>query len=101
MQASVEFDALEVVLLHPAQADKARTLSELQDAVEPWYEVEPLEQVSPGGGCRQVVRLASAMGERFGSATGLEESIRALTGYGFAWERVGAIRAGGPSAFRV
>ena len=96
METSARYDMLEVVFLHAPRADQARTLSSFQEAVEPRFEVEALEYLSGPAfnSTPQILRIASAMGEQFGSAAEIDAEIRELAGDGFVWSRVGAIRAG-------
>lgn len=102
MKANVKYDMLEVLFFHAPRSDHAQTLASLQDAVEPRFEVEALELVSgsPLDMRKQTIRIASAMGELFESAAKIEQEVRELAGEGFAWTRVGAIRAGQTATVR-
>lgn len=99
MTHDARYDMLELVLLHRPGCDPAHTLASLQDSVEPRFEVEPLE-LWRSASCfdvdrrRQVVRIASVMGECFDSAAEFDAEVRDLAGGSYSWTRVGAIRAG-------
>ena len=87
-----QFDMLEVLLRHPPGASRRVVLEGLQAAIEPAFEVEPLEQLGANEDL-QIVRFA-AVGERFASAAAIDAEVRALAGCGFGWTRIGAIRSG-------
>ena len=96
---AVQFDMLEVLLCHPPGASRTAVLEGLQAAIEPAFEVEPLEQLASNQRL-QVVRFA-AVGQHFASAAAIEAEVRALAGCGFGWTRIGAIRASQTQSVRA
>lgn len=100
--STARYDMLEVLLDHSPQSNPATTLFTLQDLLEPRFELEPLEYVARGAfeRRRQVVRICSVMGEAFSSAEAFDVELRELTGDGYAWSWIGAIRAGQATTVR-
>jgi hypothetical protein len=102
MIGKTQYDMLEVMFFYTPSAPQEATLCCLQEALEPYFEVEPLEldARSMPEPTRQIVRIASVLGESFTSAAAFDQHLRELAGAKFHWQRIGAVRAGQFAAVR-
>lgn len=95
MTNDTRYDMLEVLFFHGPAAAQEAMLGCLQEALVPYFEVEPLEFAHTNArSAGRVVRIAEVLGDSFHSAASFDRPLKDLAGEAFDWQRIGAVRAG-------
>ena len=101
MTNDTRYDMLEVLFFHGPAAAQEAMLGCLQEALVPYFEVEPLEFAHTNArSAGRVVRIAEVLGDSFHSAASFDRPLKDLAGEEFDWQRIGALRAGTAATVR-
>lgn len=94
------YDILELMFMHPPGSDKEANIRDLEAAVAPNFEIEPLNFVSATimEDARQVIRISS-IGNVYESGSAFDAAVvESITDKGlgsrFKWERIGVVPVG-------